>query len=99
MKHCTAVFAALVAAAFMAMLASRSFQAGAKLLLATGSALVLTILLMVYDVRVRRWGHARGLAAWLITAAHVCSTSCACLLVIYISGGFLATSLCKPCIP
>jgi hypothetical protein len=41
-------------AAFKAMLASRSFQAGAKLLLATGSALVLTILLMVYDVRVRR---------------------------------------------
>lgn len=36
------------------MLASRSFQAGAKLLLASGSVLVLTILLMVYDVRVRR---------------------------------------------
>jgi hypothetical protein len=36
------------------MQASRSFQAGAKLLLATGSALLLTMLLMVYDVRVRR---------------------------------------------
>jgi hypothetical protein len=44
------------AADFGSMLASRSFQAGAKLLLATGSALVLTMLLMVYDVRVRRWG-------------------------------------------
>ncbi|WIA30100.1 hypothetical protein OEZ86_000195 [Tetradesmus obliquus] len=39
--------------AFRGMLASRSFQAGAKLLLASGSVLVLTILLMVYDVRVR----------------------------------------------
>ncbi|KAF6265205.1 hypothetical protein COO60DRAFT_1623901 [Scenedesmus sp. NREL 46B-D3] len=38
---------------FSAMLASRSFQAGAKLLLATGSALALTMLLMAYDVRVR----------------------------------------------
>jgi hypothetical protein len=47
------------------MLASRSFQAGAKLLLATGSALLLTMLLMVYDTRVRRWGAARRLMAEL----------------------------------
>jgi hypothetical protein len=53
------------AADFGAMLASRSFQAGVKLLLATGSALLLTMLLMVYDTRVRRWGAARRLMAEL----------------------------------